>query len=126
VILPEEVINLDDERLLRSYDAIGRMIVDYIVDMELYDEVQIAKEMYFGNLMYNSSKIRTNYRSFVQWLIFSYKLSDGCSLIDCIYDSIYGFKKYEKDALYNLKNATEVLEYSSENLNDMVGNFKLH
>lgn len=28
--------------------------------------------------------------------------------------------------IINLKNATEVLEYSSENLNDMVGNFKLN
>jgi methyl-accepting chemotaxis protein len=29
------------------------------------------------------------------------------------------------DNIINLKNATEVLEYSSKNLNDMVGNFKL-
>jgi hypothetical protein len=106
------VINLDDEKLLRSYDRIGKEIVDYIDNMGLSGEVEIARRIYFGKYIdfVNPSKENLSYKPFIQWLIFSYKLGNGLSLIDCVYNNYTGkTKTYELDALKSLRNTYESL-----------------
>lgn len=106
------VIYLDNERLLRSYDKIGNAIVEYINDMGLTWEIEIAKKVYFGKYIYIIESDMPNfcYKRFIQWLIFSYKLHNGLSLIECIYDKYLDDKNhYDKNTLYNLKNSWESL-----------------
>jgi len=105
------VINLENERILRSYDRIGKAIVDYIRDMDLVWEIEMARRIYFGkylNLLKHGSPC-LNYKPFIQWLIFSYKLySSGCSLIDSISKSNIGnMNSFEKDTIHKLKNTYE-------------------
>jgi hypothetical protein len=40
--MPGAIINLDNEKLLRSYDRIGKAIVDYINKMDLSWEIIIG------------------------------------------------------------------------------------
>jgi len=104
------VINLDEERLLRSYDRVGNAIVDYIYEMDLSWEIEMASKIYFGKHIdiMGQNRWGLNHKPFIQWLIFSYKLHSGCSLIDCIYNQyIKGASIYERDALKSLKNTYE-------------------
>lgn len=117
------IINLEEERLLRAYDKIGRVIVEYINDMDLLWEVEKARRVYFGNYinMININEQNLGYKPFIQWLIFSYKLSSGHSLIDCIYKNyLNNLSNYERDALLSLKGTSEglykVYSYEEDNI----------
>lgn len=107
------VINLEAERLLRSYDKIASAIVNYIIDMDLAWEIEIARRIYFGkyiDAIDNDNPDFKSYKPFIQWLIFSYKLHDGHSLIDCIYNNYIDIiSNSDKDALLSLKNTQESL-----------------
>lgn len=107
-----EIINFEYQKLLKSYDKIGKAIIDYINEMDLVWEIEIAKKVYFGNIEYPSDELKswTEYKPFIQWLIFSYKLHAGRPLIECIYDqNMSNLYSYEKDTLYMLRNTYEGL-----------------
>ena len=113
--MKSNVIYFEDERLLRSYDRIGDSIIKYIGDLDLTWEIEIAKKIYFVGLD-STNKFKDNYKSFIHWLIFSYKFSTGLPLIDSIYK--FGApNSSEKIALENLTNTYESLYkvYSIEN-----------
>lgn len=129
------IINLDEERLLRVYDRIGNVIVDYINDMDLVWEIEKAREIYFGNYtgLIDFGKPNIGYKPFIQWLIFSYKLNSGYSLIDCIYKNyINKLNNYERDALASLMTTCESLYkvYSLEEdrimVKDVITNKKIY
>lgn len=104
------VINLDEERLFRSYDMIGNAIVDYIKDMDLTWEIEMARQIYFGKFINTMDRKQSvlSYKPFIQWLIFSYKLHNGHSLIECIYNNyVENMGSYEKNALNSLKSTYE-------------------
>ncbi|KPU44172.1 hypothetical protein OXPF_23400 [Oxobacter pfennigii] len=105
-----DIINFDEERLLRSYDRIGNEIVNYIKDMDLTWEIEMAQRIYFGKYFdsVNRSKVNLNYKPFIQWLIFSYKLHNGNSLLECINNNM-ALNNFEKDTLMNLRNTYEGL-----------------
>lgn len=110
--MPGIIIDLADEKILRSYDMISKKIINYIYDMGLLQEVDTARKIYFGKHIkkINTNKIGTGYKPFIQWLIFSYKIYNGHSLIDCIYENyIDTISSYEKDALASLRNTYEGL-----------------
>lgn len=104
------IIDLEEEKILRSYDMIGNTIVDYIRDMDLCWEIEMARKIYFGKYLdlMGRKKPALTYKPFIQWLIFSYKLPNNQSLIECIY-SRYKEKmsNYERDTLTKLKNTYE-------------------
>jgi hypothetical protein len=111
-ILSASVIYLEDERLLRSYDRIGIAIVDYINEKDLSWEIEIARRVYFGKYLQaaDSSRMNISYKPFIQWLIFSYKLHNGKSLIECVSDSYTKDAGLdEREALTSLKNTFESL-----------------
>lgn len=106
------IIDLADEKMLRSYDMISKKIVNYIYDMGLLQEIENARMIYFGKHIKKINSIKTgmSYKPFIQWLIFSYKIYNDHSLIDCIYNNyIDRISSYEKDALTSLKNTHEGL-----------------
>lgn len=120
--MPAVVLSFEYEKLLRSYERIGEAIISYIYDMDLIWEVELARRMYFGENIdrYNMSKTGISYKPFIQWLIFSYRLHAGSSLIKCIYDNyINKLIGYEKDTLSSLINSYEGLykAYSIEDNN---------
>lgn len=105
------VINLEDERLFRSYDRIGKAILEYISDMDLAWEIEMARRIYFGKYFNNINQQHQNlsYRPFIQWLIFSYKLySSGSSLIESISGSPMTYiGTSERDTVFRLRNTYE-------------------
>jgi hypothetical protein len=106
------IINLDNERLLRTYDIVSKEIVNYINNMDLIWEIEIARKIYFGKAAETTNPDNTSisYKPFIQWLIFSYKIYNGCPLIDCIYDTCFSrIGKFEQEALIGLKNTHEGL-----------------
>lgn len=110
--MPGDIIDLADEKMLRSYDMISRKIVNYIYEMGLLEEIDTARNIYFGNHIekIGTNKAVMNYKPFIQWLIFSYKIYNGYPLIDCIYENyIDTISSYEKDALNSLRNTYESL-----------------
>jgi hypothetical protein len=106
------VINLDNERLLRTYDVVGEEIINYINSMDLVWEIEMARKIYFGKALdtVSSQDINISYKPFIQWLIFSYKIYNGYPLIDCIYDTcVLRINNYERETLTGLKNTHEGL-----------------
>lgn len=109
--MSSKVLSFDDEKLLRSYDKIGRAMVECIANMDLSYEIEIARRVYFGRYLdiLGSRKCK-GYKPFIQWLIFSYKLHNGHSLIDITYENcIKKMNKYEIEALSSLRNTHESL-----------------
>jgi hypothetical protein len=107
-----QVISFEYQKLLKSYDKISSAIIDYINDMGLVWEVEMAQRVYFGSCMVSSDSRKDNlsYKPFIQWLIFSYKLNTGRSLIECIYEQYTNrMISYERDTLSMLRNTHEGL-----------------
>ena len=114
------VINLYEEKLFRSYDKIGNAIIDYINNMDLSWKIELARQIYFENYTM-SSNLLLKYKPFIQWLIFSYKIHNDNTLIDCIYENyINNMCSYEKSALISLKNTYESLYKVYSIKNDIV------
>lgn len=106
------VIDLADEKMLRSYDMISKRIINFIYDMGLLQEVENARKIYFGKHIdrTHAASQEMSYKPFIQWLIFSYKIYNGHSLIDCIYNNcIDDINSYERDALQSFINTHESL-----------------
>lgn len=107
-----KIISFADQKLIRSYDRIGKVILDYINDMDLFWEIEMARRIYYGDRwdVLCENKLDLNYKPFIQWLIFSYKLYAGRPLIECIQGSyINRLNGYERDTLYSLRNTFEGL-----------------
>lgn len=119
--MPAEILSFEYQKLLKSYDRISKAIIDYINDMDLVWEVEMARRVYFGSLNDNEGykKASLNYKPFIQWLIFSYKLNTGRTLIECVFEKSM-MASYEKDTLSMLRSTYESLYKLYSVKNDMI------
>lgn len=103
------IIDINEQKLIRSYDKISKAIVDYINSMNLVWEIEIARRVYFGEYMdIRDEEKYQGYKPFIQWLIFSYKLHNGLSLLDSIYEKYADdMNKWELETLSCFRNTHE-------------------